>query len=93
MRKCFLATLLLALSLTTSQALDLSSLEPCKPAAERYCDRSGGMTMSNLMRCGATLAAFSHRVGAQCRAVLRQYGQLPSNAHAEVLADAVARRR
>jgi hypothetical protein len=30
----------------------------------------------NLLRCGATLAAHSWRVGDQCRAVLRKYGQL-----------------
>jgi hypothetical protein len=32
--------------------------------------------MSNLLRCGATLAAISHRVGEPCRVVLRRYGQL-----------------
>jgi hypothetical protein len=34
------------------------------------------MTMSNLIRCGATLAAISNRVGDRCRAVLRRYGQI-----------------
>ena len=37
---------------------------------------AGGMTWDNLMRCGATLAAHSWRVGDECRAVLRKYGQL-----------------
>jgi hypothetical protein len=32
--------------------------------------------MSNILRCGATLAAISHRVGEPCRALLRRYGQL-----------------
>jgi hypothetical protein len=40
------------------------------------CDRSGGMTWSSLMRCGATLAAHSWRISGDCRAVLRKYGQL-----------------
>jgi hypothetical protein len=34
------------------------------------------MTWSNLLRCGATLAAHSWRIGDECRAVLRKYGQL-----------------
>jgi len=34
------------------------------------------MTWSNLLRCGATLAAHSWRVGEGCRTVLRKYGQL-----------------
>jgi hypothetical protein len=32
--------------------------------------------MSNIMRCGATLASMSTRVGEPCRQVLRRYGQL-----------------
>ncbi|MGN6749918.1 MAG: hypothetical protein ACTHJS_15120 [Xanthobacteraceae bacterium] len=51
-------------------------LAPCKPAAARLCDHTGGMTWTNLLRCGATLAAHSWRVGNDCRAVLRKYGQL-----------------
>jgi len=34
------------------------------------------MTWSNLLHCGATLAAHSWRVGSTCREVLRKYGQL-----------------
>jgi hypothetical protein len=70
------AWLLLGVSVTAANAIDLAELAPCKPAAARLCDRSGGMTWSNLMRCGATLAAHSWRVGDSCRAVLKKYGQL-----------------
>lgn len=66
----------LALSTTAANAIDLAELAPCRPAAARFCDRSAGMTWSNLLRCGATLAAHSWRVGDRCRAVLRKYGQL-----------------
>jgi hypothetical protein len=69
---CFL----LSLSVTAAKAVDLAELAPCKPAAARLCDRSAGMTWGNLLRCGATLAAHSWRIGDQCRAVLRKYGQL-----------------
>jgi hypothetical protein len=57
--------------------LDVKELAPCKPAASRYCDRSDiNASMTNLLRCGATLASVSNRVGEQCREVLRRYGQL-----------------
>jgi len=68
--------LVLGLSATTASAIDLAELAPCKPAAARLCDRSGGMTWSNLLACGATLAAHSWRVSSECRAVLKKYGQL-----------------
>ena len=44
----------------------------------KYSKQPGAITrsMSNLLRCGATLAANSHRVGEGCRVVLRRYGQL-----------------
>ena len=67
---------LIAVSATAANAVDLAELAPCRPAAARLCDRSAGMTWSNLLQCGATLAAHSWRVGDQCRAVLRKYGQL-----------------
>lgn len=70
------ACLLIGLSVSTANAIDLAELAPCRPAAARLCDRSGGINWSNLMRCGATLAAQSWRVGNRCRAVLRKYGQL-----------------
>jgi len=66
----------LALGASSANAVDLAELAPCKPAAARLCDRSGGMTWGNLMRCGETLAAHSWRVGSACRAVLHKYGQL-----------------
>jgi hypothetical protein len=68
--------LFLSLSATAANAINLAELTPCRPAAVKYCDRSAGMTWNNLLRCGATLAAQSWRVGGQCRAVLRKYGQL-----------------
>ncbi len=73
---CLLMGPLVALSATAANAIDLAELAPCKPAAARMCDRSGGMTWSNLLRCGAILAAHSWRVGGECRAVLHKYGQL-----------------
>ena len=76
MMKCLVAAGLFALSLTAANAFDLNELRPCKPAAARYCDRSGGMTTSNLLQCGATLASVSNRIGSECRQVLRRYGQL-----------------
>ena len=70
------ACLLLGLSATAANAVDLAELAPCKPAAARLCSRTGGMTWGNLLHCGATLAAHSWRVGEGCRAVLKKYGQL-----------------
>ena len=77
MRKSLLAVLLLGGLTTAAGALDVKELAPCKPAASRYCDRSDtSASMTNLLRCGATLASVSNRVGEQCREVLRRYGQL-----------------
>jgi hypothetical protein len=77
MQKCLLAVLLIGGLTTAASALDAKDLAPCKPAASRYCDRSDtSMSMTNLLRCGATLASMSNRVGASCREVLRRYGQL-----------------
>ena len=76
MKATFLVGLLLGLSVTGAAALDVNDLAPCRPAAARFCDRSEGMTFSNLLRCGATLAAHSFRVGNACRDVLKRYGQL-----------------
>lgn len=67
---------LLGVFATAANAVDLAELAPCRPAAARLCDRSAGLTWNNLMRCGATLAAHSWRVGDECRAVLRKYGQM-----------------
>ena len=68
--------LALSLSATAANAIDLAELAPCRPAAAKLCDHEGGMTWNNMLRCGATLAAHSWRVGDQCRAVLHKYGQL-----------------
>jgi len=76
MTKTLLGVLVFGLSITAANAVDMKDLAPCRPAAARLCDRSGGMTWSNLLRCGATLAANSSRVGSRCRVVLRRYGQL-----------------
>jgi hypothetical protein len=77
MLKSLLAVFLLGVSFTAASAIDSRELAPCKPAAARYCDHGDmSATMSNLLRCGATLASISHRVGEPCREVLRRYGQL-----------------
>ena len=76
MKQTLAAALLLGLTATAAVALDVNDLAPCRPAATRFCDPSGGMTWSNLLRCGATLATHSFRVGNACRDVLRRYGQL-----------------
>jgi len=76
MKLLIAACLLVGLSATAANAIDLAELAPCRPAAAKFCDRSGGMTWSNLLRCGATLAAQSWRVSSRCREVLRKYGQL-----------------
>jgi hypothetical protein len=72
---CLLMGLCLGFS-APANAIDLAELAPCRPAAARLCDHSGGMTWSNLLQCGATLAAHSWRIGDSCRAVLKKYGQL-----------------
>ena len=76
MKTLVAACFLLGLSITAASAIDLAELAPCKPAAARMCDRDGGMSWSNLLRCGATLAANSWRISSSCRAVLHKYGQL-----------------
>lgn len=76
MKLLIAACIFLGVSATAANAIDLAELAPCRPAAARLCDRSAGMNWSNLLRCGATLAAHSWRVGEGCRVVLRKYGQL-----------------
>lgn len=77
MVKSLLAVLCFGASVNVAGAIDAKDLAPCKPAAQRYCDHTDvEASMTNLMRCGATLAAVSHRVGEPCRVVLRRYGQL-----------------
>jgi hypothetical protein len=69
-------SLWLGLWASSASAIDLGDLAPRKSAAARLCDRRGGMTWSNLLRCGATLAAQSTHIGSACREVLHKYGQL-----------------
>ena len=77
MLKSLAVAFCLAASLSAASALDVKDLMPCKPAAARYCDHSDtSASWTNLLRCGAVLAALSHRVGEPCREVLRRYGQL-----------------
>jgi hypothetical protein len=76
MKLVIAACLLVGLSATAANAIDLAELAPCRPAAAKFCDHDGGMNWSNLLRCGATLAAQSWRVNSRCRAVLHKYGQL-----------------
>ena len=76
MKKAVVALFFLGMTAPIAQAIDMQDLAPCMPAAARFCERSGGMNWSNLLRCGATLAAHSFRVGDGCREVLRRYGQL-----------------
>lgn len=77
MVKSLVAASLLGTLATAADAIDVKELAPCKPAASRYCDQADlSASMSNLLRCGATLAANSQRVGKSCRVVLRRYGQL-----------------
>jgi hypothetical protein len=76
MTRSVAAIFFLAASASGVCAFDLNELAACRPAAAKFCDRSGGMTWSNLLRCGATLAANSQRVGDHCRDILKRYGQL-----------------
>jgi hypothetical protein len=77
MKATLAVVLLLGLSATTTAvALDVNDLAPCRAAAARFCDRTGGMTWSNLLQCGAILATNSFHVGDPCRTVLKRYGQL-----------------
>jgi hypothetical protein len=77
MLKSLFAVCLLGAFVTAAGAFDSKELAPCKPAAQRYCDRSDiEANMNNLLRCGAALAQVSEHVGERCREVLRRYGQL-----------------
>jgi hypothetical protein len=75
MKRLLLLTAFIGMSVTAADAVDMGALAPCKPAAARYCDRAG-TSMTDLLRCGATLAARSEKIGVRCREVLRRYGQL-----------------
>jgi hypothetical protein len=70
MKRAVVALFFLGATTTIGQALDMRDLAPCRPAAARFCERSGDMNWSNLLRCGATLAAHSFRIGDSCCDVL-----------------------
>jgi hypothetical protein len=76
MKMMAVAYVLVGVWTTGANAIDLAELAPCRPAAELLCDRSGGMTWNNLLRCGATLAQQSSRLDDGCIAVLVKFGQL-----------------
>jgi hypothetical protein len=77
MIKMFAAgTFLLMMGNVTAGALDLKDLMPCRSAAARLCDKSQGMTVDALWKCGATLVTHRHEVGRGCLAVLRKHGQI-----------------
>ena len=78
MMKCVFSAVLLGLSMAAAGAndIDIKELAPCKTAAIKYCERVTDASMSNLIRCGATLASKSDEVGSQCRQVLRRYSLL-----------------
>jgi hypothetical protein len=75
-RASVLASLLFTTAIAPAQALELQELMPCKAAALRMCDRSEGLTMAALWKCGATLASRRHELGERCVQVLVRYGQL-----------------
>ena len=71
----------LACSAGTASALDFDrkvilDLLPCKSAALRLCDRSQGISVAALWRCGATLAERVHEINPRCVNVLKRFGQL-----------------
>jgi hypothetical protein len=68
--------LLFVTGAATAGALDLKDLMPCRTAAVRLCDRSQGMDVAALHKCGATLASRHHEIGRRCLDVLKRYGQL-----------------
>jgi hypothetical protein len=78
------ATLLLLTGVVTADAVDLKELMPCRSAAVRLCDRSQGMNIAALWKCGATLASRHREVGPRCVEVLIRYGQLARQANARL---------
>jgi hypothetical protein len=65
---------------TAAEAVDLKSLlrqlVPCKSAALRLCDRSEGLSIAALWKCGAKLASRQQEISQRCVEVLKRYGQL-----------------
>ena len=76
MLKASIGALLLISSSTVASAVDLKELLPCRSAAVRLCDRSEGITVAALWKCGATLASRITEVSPRCVDVLKRYGQL-----------------
>jgi hypothetical protein len=76
MRTSAAAIILFMAGVVTADAVDLKELVPCKLAAVRMCDRSQGMNVAALWKCGATLASRHREVGQRCVEVLIRYGQL-----------------
>jgi hypothetical protein len=76
LRTLMSSTLLLFMSIALANAVELKDLMPCKPAAARLCDRSEGISLAALWKCGATLALRRHEIGQPCVEVLRRFGQL-----------------
>lgn len=76
MLRASMAAVLLIASNTIANAVDLKELLPCRSAAARLCDRSQGMTVAALWKCGATLASRATELGPRCQDVLKRYGQL-----------------
>jgi hypothetical protein len=81
MTRAFTVAMLLSLvGSTAADAQDLTKLlkelVPCKSAATRLCDRSQGINVAALWKCGATLAARQQEVGSRCVDVLKRHGQL-----------------
>jgi len=76
MIKTSIAVLLLTSNVAIANALDLKDLRPCRAAAASMCDRSQGLSLEAVWKCGATLASRHAEVGSRCVAVLKRYGQL-----------------
>jgi hypothetical protein len=76
MVKAAIAAFLLIASGAAANAVDLKDLLPCRSAAVRLCDRSQGITVAALWKCGATLASRATEVGPRCQDVLKRFGQL-----------------
>jgi hypothetical protein len=70
------AMLLFVAGAATAGAVDLQDFMPCRTAAARLCDRSQGIDVAALYKCGATLASRHQEVGQRCLDVLKRYGQL-----------------
>ena len=76
-RALIAATLLCATDGAIAGSFDLKKLQefsPCKSAAIRLCDRSQGISIAALWKCGNTLAARQQEISERRAAVLKRYG-------------------